>query len=537
MSHRSSTVGRVALAVALAAAVDGVAAVSSAAAPKFPLVKLPPGFKIEKVVGGLTFPTSIAWDDKGGMYVAEAGGQFLEEPPPARILRVAGGRATPVVNLTKGGVADSVVGLVFDRGAFYVTGRDPRNRTGAIFRASMGGKVTKILTGFKDSQSEHQLNDIRRGPDGRLYFSNGPAANSAVVGIDLGPFVDRSPRVHTTTCHDYVLTGQNFETPDFRTKSEADKTQTGAFVPFGVKTRPGQRIKATKKCGGAIFSFSPAHPERSLRTVAFGFRNVIGFAWNKRGQMFASVNSYDVRGSRPVNDDTESTYLVRPGAWYGEPDYTAALRPVTLPKYDSPDALQAPIFVAGKKLPPPKKLGFLIDHAASGLRPPDPSLVVGVHEIGSSPSEPDVAPASWGRYAGQIFVPEWGDLAPGTSPLRNNKPGYRVVVVSPGSGGKAIPFVRNAKLGPASELGALGAGIERPLTVRFGPDGAMYIVDYGVARVNFGRLKLGQVPYEFPPHTGSVWRVTPPRRGSSTSPSQTVSPSFLGRNAALAALR
>jgi len=54
----------------------------------------------------------------------------------------------------------------------------------------------------------------------------------------------------------------------------------------------------------------------------------------------------------------------------------------------------------------------------------------------------------------------------------------------------------------------LGLGLERPFDVRFGPDGAMYIVDYGVARINMARAAENQVPYEFPPHTGAIWRVT-----------------------------
>jgi len=480
----------------------------AARAQQFPVVKLPPGLTIEKVVGGLTYPTAVTWDDDDRMYVTEAGGQFLEEPPPARILRIDGGRAVPLVNLTRGGVADSAAGMTWFDGSFYVVGRDPADRTGAVFRVTPGGQVTKILTGFIDSQSEHQVNDVQVGPDERLYLANGPAANSGVVGIDIAPFVDRSRNLRTTSCVPLVLTGQNFETPDFRTPNQTDKTLTGAFVPFGTKTRPGQRIPATKKCGGAIFSFDPGRAEATLRPYAFGMRNVIGVAWSSSGQMYAGVNGYDVRGSRPVNDDTESTFRIRRGAWYGEPDYSQALRPVTLPKYDSPDSLQAPIFVGGRKLPGPRKLTLLINRRASGLRAPDPSLVVGVHEIGSSPSKLAVAPSSWGQFAGQLFVAEWGDLAPGTSPLRNNIPGFRVVRVTPGSGGKAVPFVRNVKLGPASAQGALGRGIERPLDVKFGPDGAMYIVDFGVARVNFARIKQGQVPYEFPPRTGAIWRVS-----------------------------
>jgi len=57
-------------------------------------------------------------------------------------------------------------------------------------------------------------------------------------------------------------------------------------------------------------------------------------------------------------------------------------------------------------------------------------------------------------------------------------------------------------------MGAMGMGFERPFDVKFGPDGALYIVDYGTARVNPARVAQGQVPYEFPPQTGALWRVT-----------------------------
>lgn len=42
-------------------------------AQQFPIIQLPPGYRIEKVTQELTYPTSIAWDDQGRMYVAEAG--------------------------------------------------------------------------------------------------------------------------------------------------------------------------------------------------------------------------------------------------------------------------------------------------------------------------------------------------------------------------------------------------------------------------------------------------------------------------------
>jgi hypothetical protein len=55
---------------------------------KFPLVSLSNDFRIEKVVGGLTYPTALAWDDQGRMYVSEAGGGLQPETlVPIRILR------------------------------------------------------------------------------------------------------------------------------------------------------------------------------------------------------------------------------------------------------------------------------------------------------------------------------------------------------------------------------------------------------------------------------------------------------------------
>ncbi len=223
---------------------DGPTGPRLAPSADFPTIQLPPGFRIEKVASGLTFPTAVTWDAQGRMYVAEAGGAFVEEPAPSRILRIDAGGATELVNLEARGLADAVAGMTFHDGAFYVTHREPANRSGAVSRVTPGGAVTRVLTGFLDSQSEHQVNDVRVGPDGRMYLAVGPAGNSAVVGLDLAPFEMRSPGVRTSACQELVLTGRNFETPDFRTPDPTDRALTGAYVPFGTATTPGQRVPA-----------------------------------------------------------------------------------------------------------------------------------------------------------------------------------------------------------------------------------------------------------------------------------------------------
>jgi sugar lactone lactonase YvrE len=139
------------------------------------VMQLPPGYKIEKVIGGLTFPTGIAWDNQGRMYVSEAGGGFLSEPSPARIVRIDGGNMTEVINLEARGVVAPVVGFTWHNGAFYISHR-AQDFTGAVSRvAGDGSSVNQILIGFIDSQAEHPLNDVRMGPDGRMYLATGPA--------------------------------------------------------------------------------------------------------------------------------------------------------------------------------------------------------------------------------------------------------------------------------------------------------------------------------------------------------------------------
>lgn len=114
------------------------------------------------------------------------------------------------------------------------------------------------------------------------------------------------------------------------------------------------------------------------------------------------------------------------------------------------------IYIAGEFVG--KDLGFVIDHEASGLTPPDPSVVLGRNEFNSSQSMLDAAPVSWGPWANQVFIAEWGDLAPPTNPLRGGAPaGFQVVRVDPASG-ELSPFATKINDRPASYLGMPGRG-------------------------------------------------------------------------------
>jgi glucose/arabinose dehydrogenase len=476
---------------------------------EFPMIRLPEGYKIEKVAEGLTYPTAITWDDQGQMYVAEAGGDFLDLDAPARILRIEeDGTTTEVMTLEDKGIYPSVVGLTWHEGAFYFTHRE-QDLSGAVSKVTPDGTVTKLFGGIVDSKSDHQPNDIRVGPDGRMYVCVGIGGNSGVMDQSQIPFILKAPDGHATAAKDIVLRGVNLEIPDFRTKELGDFVKTGAFVPFGTKTHPGQVIKGSNKAGGTVLVFDPDNAEATVQPYAWGFRNAVGMAWNQEGEMFVCQNGYDNVPSRPINDAHDPTYRVKEGAWYGWPDFTANFDPVTNVKYKPFESMVAPHYIDGKKLDD-DNITFLIDHEASGLEEPDESLILGLHEINSSPSMPDVAPASWGEFAGHLFVPEWGDMAWFNNAIRDKPAGNKISRINPeGDGEQDVEFfIINKEPGPASKQGEIGQGIERPFCVRFGPDGAMYIADFGQHIINLNRIADGHLPFEFVPETGVIWKVT-----------------------------
>jgi hypothetical protein len=236
------------------------------------------------------------------------------------------------------------------------------------------------------------------------------------------------------------------------------------------------------------------------------------------GDLFVGENGYDIRGLRPVNDHVDATLRIRPGHWYGFPDFSAAREPLNLPKFEVPDEQQAPVVLVredGSRERLGKFLDFVIDHRASGLMAPDRSLVAGLHKVHSSPSGVDVAPHDWRNLTGVVFVAEWGDLTPPTNPLRPElRAGYQVVAVNPLAPQTPVqPFVRNVREAPASELGFPGQGLERPFDVKFGPDmerpgqrleNAMYISDYGIVEIDMSSAP----PYRYVAGTGVIWRVS-----------------------------
>lgn len=80
----------------------------------------------------------------------------------------------------------------------------------------------------------------------------------------------------------------------------------------------------------------------------------------------------------------------------------------------------------------------------------------------------------------------------------------------------ALPFVVDyaprskfaARPGPTSSHNI--EGLDRPFDVQFGPDGSLYIVDYGVVKAgkSLKKSRTSHLDKEMP-GTGSIWKVMP----------------------------
>lgn len=352
-------------------------------------IQVPEGYRIEPVATGLTFPTGVAFDDQGGIFVVESGYAYGEVWTEPRLLRILPGGGTSII--AGGGKNGPWTGVAYHQGNFFVA-EGGVLEGGRILRITPAGEVTPIVTGLP-SMGDHHTNGPAVGPDGWIYFSQGTATNSGVVGEDNAQFgwLKRRPDFHDTPCTDLILSGENHVSKNPLSESSG-KVSTGAFVPFGTPTRRGDLIKGKVPCSGAIMRVRPQGG--NLELVAWGFRNPFGLAFSEDGRLFVTENQYDERGSRPIYGAGDLLWEVKPGQWHGWPDYHGVDAVYEGDRYRSPGDDR------------PRRL--LDIHPG---KPPLPVAVFGVH---SSSNGFDFSRSPSFGHVGQAFVAQWGDEAPTT---------------------------------------------------------------------------------------------------------------------------
>jgi glucose/arabinose dehydrogenase len=437
-------------------------------------IVVPQGYFVEIVATGLTFPTGVAFDDEGDVYVVEAGYSYGEVFTTPRLLKIeAQGKTSVIATGDKGG---PWTGVTFLQGDFYVSeGRHLQG--GRLLRISPQGRVAVIIEGLP-SRGDHHNNGPVAGSDGWIYFGQGTATNSGVVGEDNVEFgwLPRFPDVHDIPCRDVTLAGRNFSTHDVLDPQSRKGVETGAFVPFGTATAEGQVIPGEVPCSGAVLRVRSEGGDVEL--VAWGLRNPFGLAFSPDGRLFAMDNSFDVRGSRPVFGTGDLLWEIVPGRWYGWPDFHGEH-----------------LMAEGRFRPPGREEPEPL-LAVHPERPPRPAAVLAVH---SSSNGFDFSRSEAFGHVNQAFIAQFGDMASGTGKVMAPV-GFKVVRVDV-ERGVSQDFAVNGgkKNGPASRIG--GGGFERPVAVRFDPSGeSLYVVDFGVM------LHDGEQPIPVE-KTGALWRI------------------------------
>jgi glucose/arabinose dehydrogenase len=468
-------------------------------APSAAAAQVPLGYRAELVASDLTYPTSIAFDDRGGIFVAEAGFAYGDPVAPAQIIRIGQkGSKRVVASQLQGPITD----ILWHQGSLYISHK------GKISRLEPGGRVRDLVTGLP-STMDHQNNQMSVGPDGWIYFGQGTATNSGIVGLDNAiPFLWLTmwPHLHDIPAKDIVLTGKTVLAPHVNNVAAKQGqlvslgpimgqflasvfapehpgsllARTGAFQPFGqsgARVIPGQ-----VKSNGTILRMSPNGEE--LEVYAWGLRNPFGVRWGPDGRLYASDNGYDERGPRPIANAPDVIWQIKQDGWYGWPDYAAGI-PVTDPRFRSTRGPK-PTFLMAKH--PPVEQPFITRPKHAGV------------------TKFDFSRSNGFGYRGQMFLGEVGAgapiNAPGVLPA-----GHQVVRIDLATGEMAPFFgAKKSALGPPGPFEyVLTPGPKRPVDVRFSPNGeALYVVDVGAITA----LPAGAGPMaQAFPKTGAVWRI------------------------------
>jgi glucose/arabinose dehydrogenase len=296
-----------------------------------------------------------------------------------------------------------------------------------------------------------------------------------------------------------------------------EQAVTNPFQPFGVSNRhriPGIPPGKPPKFSGGLFSVAPDGGD--LRMAAHGIRRPRGLAFDEYWNLYFTNNGMELRGTRPIRDDPDTVLRWWGGQWYGWPDYTADLQPVTEKRYQPPLEM---IFNTGY----PDAVTFLIDHPVSFSKVanylPNPKEML----AGEFPSQsgaagikfvPGNAPGNaFKQFHGSAVIALSGDRAPfatGGRPLKGPV-GYKVVLLNPDRN-QVSDFIRNTHEGPASAFGGTDHQLERPIDVAFSPaDGSLYVLDFGRMRIKNGQEDVTD-------GTGQVFRLSPTRSSPATAP-------------------
>jgi hypothetical protein len=524
-----------------------------------PSIGLPPGFTASVFASGLNMPTGIAFLGNSvqfKVYVLESGhglpsvcndeaiqqgGTFAPNNPftPDILVfdrngnKIAGPLGKPTS--TGGGFQPSgpAIDIAFELGLaggrLFATDSNQATHAGGNNNSSRivtvdpnTGQVTPFISNLPTG--DHPSEQLAFN-GGFIYWSQGSTTNSGVVGLDNGGGTNQSD----IPCQNITLSGNTFSSvlPNGMT------VQTSGYSPFGVTHPGGTVIPAFFNsftgqirqgvCDGAILR-APLFNPSAIQAFSWGYRNGYAIRFPPPGHplyggLMVGEDGPDERGARPSNNAPDNLQLARQNA-DGTPDYHG-----WPDRYGFLPASQAVFNPIGGP-------------ADDNCNPPNMGCVP-IRDVLEFPPQPITAPlaieAADSSFTGIDFVPLSFVKGPvqtnaalyslegdfGFSPPNATAPapevGHEIKLINfnqPGQTTLALKiqnFARNIS-GDQAFITAGINGFNRPLNVRFGPDGCAYVPDYGAVRdlgtdtmfVGAGNGPLVQIP-----GTGVIWKICP----------------------------
>ena len=529
-------------------------------------IVVPAGFSVSRFATGLNFPTGIAFRSAGAgfeVYVLESGhglpsrcneqdsfgsGQFDPNNPftpdilvfdqNGNFLRKLGKPTAPGVGFQTAGPAVDIAfengvsgGRLFATDSNQATHAAGQNNSSRIVTVDpIMGAVTPFITGLPTG--DHPTEQLAFKGN-FIYWSQGSTTNSGVVGRDNGGGANQ-PDI---PCQDITLSKNVFDS--------GGGVKTSGYSPFGTQ-QPGAVVKAFTGamhpgvCDGAILRarLNTSNPAATIEPFSWGYRNgyAIRFAPNNHplnGGLLVGEDGADERGARPSNNAPDSLQLAQQNK-DGTPDYhgwpdrygflptsQAVFNPIGGPGDDlcvpanNPPSNCTPASLA-QILAEAVPIRDVLDH------PPQPiTSPLAIEAADSSFTGIDFVPNSFAQgpvQRGAALYSLEGDFGfsasnPGSDEIGHE---FKLINFSNVSEPLTLQITRFAKNKNGDQAFIDGShGFNRPLNVRFGPDGCAWIPDYGAVR-DFGQagsdtkfVGAANGPLVQIPGTGVIWRICP----------------------------
>jgi hypothetical protein len=462
-------------------------------------VEYPEKTALVQLVKELNCPTAMCWNDKGDMLIAESGIDGSEPHifgyhKDHTYFNIYPYKRNVSFYPTGFVLYGPIGGMACYQDRICVSHRD-RDGKGVITALGYDGTHTTIVANLP-AQGDYGVTDVVIH-NGRVYFGVGMATNSGVVGLDnYDRWLKRHPEVHdewySPTNTPMKPNGYRFDTPNPAAGLfGASLAVTGVYQMFGHSNE--SRIRPVDKPNGAICSASVDGDE--FKVEGYGIHNPRGISF-QYDRLYFTNDGMETRGTRPIVDDPDSLLRLPKDGWLGGPDYSTDGHRISEERYRPPISM---LIQTGYR-----EISQLIDQEASGVHLPDFSvLVYGIFPSLSGAAKMDFVPGTgpFKNLQGDVLVALDGDRAPfATSGLKLlSHPGFKVMLVDMDNK-QVKEFVHNTAGVPIS-MQAYGAiGLERPCDVKVGPDGAIYILD-------FGRMDNASGIPRYYPGTGGLFKL------------------------------